>query len=99
MVDTRAPETAVTTGPTSLSASATAVLAFSADETATFACSLDGATFAGCTSPVGYSGLADGGHELRVVATDAAGNVDQTAASREWTVDTQAPQTTLTSGP
>ena len=41
---------------------------------ASFECSLDDAAFAPCTSPVSYSGLAVGGHEFRVRATDQAGN-------------------------
>ena len=43
--------------------------------------------------------LADGSHTFEVRATDAAGNIDATPASRSFTVDTAAPQTTIDSGP
>jgi hypothetical protein len=43
--------------------------------------------------------LADGAHTFEVRATDPAGNVDATPASRGFTVDTSAPDTTIDSGP
>ena len=43
--------------------------------------------------------LGDGDHTLEVRAVDAAGNPDPTPATRTITVDTAAPQTTITSGP
>jgi hypothetical protein len=57
-----------------------------------FECSLDGAAFsaASCTSPTTYTGLAPGGHTLRVRAKDTAGNLDPTPASRNWTIATPA---------
>ncbi len=72
----------------------------STEAQSTFECSLDGAAFEACSSPRTYSGLAVGEHELRVRATDRAGNTDPTPAVRTWTVvpDTTAPQTTLGSG-
>jgi hypothetical protein len=65
----------------------------------TFQCSLDGAAFAGCTSPKAYSGLAAGSHTFQVKATDTAGNTDPTPATFTWTIDTAAPDTTITSTP
>ena len=60
----------------------------------TFQCSLDGAAFGAC--PVSYTGAVAGRAHLRVRARDAAGNVDGSPDSRSWTVDTVAPDTTLT---
>ena len=58
----------------------------------TYACSVDGAAFAACTSPLALTGLADGGHAVRVHLADAAGNVGPNA-SVAWTVDATAPTT------
>jgi hypothetical protein len=55
-----------------------------------FACQLDGAGFSPCTSPISYSGLADGEHSFAVKATDALGNTGL-ATAWSWTVDTVAP--------
>jgi hypothetical protein len=43
--------------------------------------------------------LADGSHTFSVRAIDVAGNVDGTPATYTWTVDTGAPNTTITSSP
>jgi N-acetylglucosamine-6-sulfatase len=48
-------------------------------------CSLDGAEFLPCTTPVVYLDLADGAHTFQVYVQDRAGNVSITA-SRTWTV-------------
>ncbi len=94
------PNTIITSGPSGPIAATNASFAFEATkEGSNFECSLDGALFAGCTSPKEYTGLSDGLHTFRVRATDAEGNRDQTSASREFQVDTQAPQTTISSGP
>ena len=63
----------------------------------TFACSLDDAPSEPCQSPVQLSGLGDGPHALRIVATDPAGNSN--ASVHEWTVDTVAPVVSFSSGP
>jgi Bacterial Ig domain/Bacterial Ig-like domain len=57
---------------------------------------LDGGSFASCTSPASYTGLADGSHTFRVRATDAAGNTDSSAAGFTWSVDATAPGGGLT---
>jgi Ca2+-binding RTX toxin-like protein len=62
-------------------------------------CRLDGAAFSTCTSPAHRTGLADGNHTLSVRGVDVAGNFDNTPATRTWTVDTVAPETSVDSGP
>jgi hypothetical protein len=62
-----------------------------------FECSLDGASFSSCTSPVEFNGLADGAHILEVRAVDSSGNKDSSPASYTWTVDTTPPDTTINS--
>src|SRR2546421_6944178 len=48
---------------------------------------------------IGVSGLVDGTHAFAVYAVDAAGNADTTPSAYSWTVDTIAPETTITAGP
>ena len=43
--------------------------------------------------------LADGTYDVSVTATDTLGNAGTDASVNELTVDTTAPQTTITSGP
>ncbi|MFY1830716.1 cell envelope biogenesis protein OmpA, partial [Myxococcus fulvus] len=77
-----------------------ATFGFSSDESpVTYECSLDGAPFGECQNPAELTGLADGEHTLEVRAKDEDGNVDPTPASYTWTVDTQAPDTRILSGP
>jgi large repetitive protein len=97
-VDTAAPETTIDSGPPSTSTSTSAIFTFASEAGVTYACSLDGGTYEPCTSPATYSGLSEGGHTLAVRATDAAGNTDQSPATRAWTVDL-APETTIHDSP
>lgn len=53
-----------------------------------FECKLDAAAFAACASPRAFLDLGEGSHTFSVRAKDAAGNVDQTPATRTWTIDT-----------
>lgn len=102
-VDTQAP-TAIIDAPTPANptASTSATFAFhSPDASAAFTCSLDGAAWAACTSGRSYSALAGGAgtaHSFSVRATDPAGNTGL-AATFTWTVDTEAPAVSFTSGP
>ncbi|MDQ3264414.1 MAG: Ig-like domain repeat protein [Myxococcota bacterium] len=96
-VDLTPPQTVVS-GPASPTASQVATLTFSSPDGVGFECSLDGASFAPCSSPTGYSGLAEGPHTFTVRAIDLAGNVDPTPAQHAWTVDLTPPQTVV-SGP
>ena len=93
--DTTPPQTTIATGPSGTVTSTSATFTFSSSEPgSTFACSLDGALAAPCSSPTTYSGLADGVHTFAVAATDPAGNTDPTPASAGWTIDTHLPDTT-----
>src|SRR5207244_11811126 len=49
------------------------------------------------TSPTSYTGLAAGSHTSTVTATDPAGNTGNATAT--WTIDTTAPDTTITASP
>jgi hypothetical protein len=75
--------------PTNATAASLTFHASDPDDTTgfAFACSLDGAAFASCTSPVSYSDLANGSHSFNVHATDASDN-QGTDASFTWRVDT-----------
>jgi len=99
-VDKVAPETSLAlSGPTGTVASTSAHFEFNSNESGSFVCSLNGVE-ASCPSPKEYSDLADGNYTFRVRARDLAGNEDSTPATRTWTVDTVAPETTLAdSGP
>ncbi|HMI88012.1 MAG TPA: hypothetical protein VK550_28205 [Polyangiaceae bacterium] len=85
-IDTTPPTTTITGGPAGTLYIRDANVAFIANETATFECSLDGAAWAACTSPRAITGLLVGSHSLAVRATDPAGNVESPPASRAWGV-------------
>ncbi|HEX8003335.1 MAG TPA: hypothetical protein VF519_11645 [Mycobacteriales bacterium] len=99
-VDTTPPPApSVTTGPASLTNATGATFSvFDADPTATLACSLDGAAYAPCTTPVSYTSLGEGAHTFDVKAVDELGN-SASAPQWTWTVDltAPAPPTILTS--
>lgn len=90
-VDNIAPTTPViTTNVPALSTVATATFMFTADDNnsgvASYQCSLDGAAFAACTSPMSYANLTEGAHQFAVRAIDRAGNVSAPALFN-WTID------------
>ena len=90
--DPLAPDTFIDSGPGNPSGSASASFRFSGEhfEGSTVARIrlpvLDGAAFANCTSPAGYTGLANGQHSFAVRANDEAGNVDASPAQYAWGV-------------
>ncbi len=99
-IDLVAPDTTITSAPSSPTTDTTATFAFTGSEAGvTFQCRVDAAAFAACTSPHVVSGLTAGTFTFEVRATDPAGNVDATPASHTWTVDLAAPDTTVLSGP
>jgi peptidoglycan/xylan/chitin deacetylase (PgdA/CDA1 family) len=87
--DTTPPDTSIGSGPSGTVTTTSASFTFSSSESnSTFGCALDGSAFTSCTSPKAYTGLANGSHTFSVRATDAAGNVDPTPATRTWTINT-----------
>jgi len=98
--DVTAPDTSLIVKPPNPFNLSSAWFLFTATEqTSRFECKLDEESFTPCVSPIVHEGLLEGSHAFQVRARDAAGNVDLTPASYEWTVDLTAPVTTLTSTP
>jgi outer membrane protein assembly factor BamB len=94
--DTRAPDTTISSGPTGTTRASTADFQITADEpNVRIECALDGAAWDTCATYTSRCCLADGEHEFAARAVDAAGNADPTPATRRWTIDTRAPQTTI----
>ncbi|TNM37295.1 hypothetical protein FHP29_15735 [Nocardioides albidus] len=99
VVDKIKPETTLVSGPVGPTASTSATFSFSGSvDVASYVCTLDNVLLAGCQSPMSFN-LGQGGHTFTVAARDDAGNVDASPLIRSWTVDTIAPDTTITSGP
>ena len=94
-----APETTITSGPTGPTSDATPTFAFTSSEPGTFQCRVDAQAFVACSSPFTTPTLPDGPHTFEVRAIDAANNPDPAPAARAVTVDTQSPDTAITTGP
>ena len=101
--DITPPQTTIDAGPSAATNDTTPTFAFSSSEAgSTFQCRIDSAAFGPCSGPGSTHtppALAQGTHSFEVRATDGAQNTDATPASRSFTVDTAAPQTTIVSGP
>ena len=100
-IDTKAPNTTITSSPQTLTNNSRATFSFaSTEEGSTFECSVDGGVFTSCTSPWTSDPLADGKHAFQVRAIDTAGNPDKSPAkAKAWIVDTTPPDTTITGAP
>jgi hypothetical protein len=86
--DTTPPDTAITKGPKDKTKKKRATFEFSGTDAravAGFECSLDGAVFAACSTPLTVK-VKKGKHTFEVRATDAAGNVDGSPATDGWKV-------------
>lgn len=91
-----APETVLSVTPASPTNQPGASFQFSSTTPgATFTCALDGGSSQSCSSPAEYSGLSDGSHTF-VVTASSGGVPDPTPESFSWTIDTVAPQVSLT---
>jgi hypothetical protein len=85
------PVASITDGPAVVTSDTSATFTLTADQdSVSFLCALDGAVPSACSSPVTYSGLADGSHTFAVSATGGAGKVGPTAIW-SWTVEAVAP--------
>jgi hypothetical protein len=98
LIDTTAPSTRIDSGPPALTNLTTATFQFSSNETVTYECALDGATYTPCSTPKAYSGLGNGSHSFSVKARDVAGN-ESTPVTHTWSIDTTEPSTRIDSGP
>src|SRR5947209_1048386 len=80
-----APQPLIVSGPSGTMASTSATFTYSDTQSGVaFACELDGAAYASCTSPAVYEGLAAGSHTFSVQAVN--GPATSPAASFTWTV-------------
>lgn len=86
-IDFTPPDTTIVTGPSGATPILRPAYTFSSSETgSTFECRVDAAAFAACTSPYTSPSLAEGPHTIEVRAVDAAGNPDETPATRSITI-------------
>jgi hypothetical protein len=98
--DTTPPDTTITAGPTGTTNDSTPTFSFTSSEAnSVFECRVDSGAWVNCASPWTTTALTDGAHVASVRARDRAGNTDPSPASRSFTVDTQAPGTTIDSAP
>jgi hypothetical protein len=94
-IDGHDPTAQITGKPGVLSNDSTPTFSFSADEPASFECGIDAGAFAVCASPFTSVALDDGAHSFFVRAIDNSGN-DSAAEEWDWTIDTTAPDVTVT---
>lgn len=91
VIDGTNPTLAFTQTPAASTTATTASFSFTSADSGSglsaVQCSLDLAAFVNCTSPYGLSNLSVASHELRVRATDRAGN--QVMISHSWVVNTE----------
>ena len=105
VVDTVPPETQLTATPAATALTEPHVFSASAagEANATFEISVDNGAFTATSLPVSLTSLANGPHNVRVRAHDAAGNVDATPAQFDWNVSiapvTTTPETTISAQP
>ena len=104
VVDTTAPDTTITGGPSGdITTGSTSFTFVSSEAGSTFECSLDSAAFTPCSSGDSVSGYGFGNHTFQVRAIDQAGNVDASPDSRSFTYidanDTTGPVVQITSAP
>lgn len=97
VLDTLPPALTFTKAPPAIGNQATGLVEFAANEPAAFSCEIDQGGAKPCASPLAYTGLAEGQHQIKVAATDEVGNVGSATAS--FGLDLTAPETTIDSAP
>jgi hypothetical protein len=86
-VDTRPPQTTITSGPSGPTTHHRPTFRFKASELgSSFKCALDSGAYQACSSPRMTRKLGFGAHAFHVRARDRAGNRDATAATRAFDV-------------
>lgn len=93
------PDTTITGKPSAISGPTVTFLFSSSEPYSTFECKLDQASFAACSSPAMYAGLAAGAHHFEVRAVDTSANRDPSPATYDWQVDLNVLDTTITDAP
>lgn len=94
------PQATITGKPPDPSTSADATFSFTADQSdATFECSLDGASFATCASPITYHGLAEDQSHSFVVHAVSTESGTGPASSYNWQVRSTQTTPTTTAAP
>lgn len=97
-VDTDPPTTTILSAPVETHHQTTAVIDFTADEAATFACRLDAGAWEPCTPPHTLVNLSSGVHAFAVRARDSAGNLEAAPPGFAFLLDLP-PDTSLTQTP
>ncbi|MGE4131052.1 MAG: hypothetical protein AB7F86_05405 [Bdellovibrionales bacterium] len=96
-LDTTPPVVLLNKAPSAVTAAQTATFEFSsADASAKFECSLNGAPFQACQSPVSLTSLPDANYVFEIRATDPAGNISE-VIQHPWRVDHTALSVTILS--
>ena len=94
-----APDTTITGGPSGTVASTSATFTFTLDRGRARRSSARSTAPPSAPAPPATPASPQGAHTFQVRAVDAAGNADATPATRTWTVDTVAPDTTIADRP
>ena len=81
------PDTSFASGPDGTTSDTTPTFDLASDESGvSFECAVDSGSFEPCTTPYTTTELALGAHTVHARATDGSGNVDDTPATRSFTV-------------
>lgn len=83
VIDTAPPALALTSAPSAITVGGGAAFAFTGEGGQPVDCRLDAAAFLACSSPVAFTGLAEGAHAFDLRQSDVAGNVAN--LRHDWT--------------